>query len=116
MPVVECPVAGCGHKTADTGDAAGAVLLKFHLNTAHSVSPATTHEPTPKLQLDRPRIKAGAGNDDWSHFIRDWQTYKDVCRLTETQCKKVLFECCDDGLKHLMYGQYTQEQQAAARR
>ena len=118
MPTVKCPVPECPYVTADIGDAAGAVLLKFHLDQNHA-TPAPpagrSTEPTPpKLQLDRPRIKAGATSDDWSHFLRDWNTYKEVCCITQSQAKKVIFECCDEDLKHLMYGQYTSEQQDAA--
>ena len=33
MPAVASPVDGCAYVTADAGDAVGAVLLKFHLDT-----------------------------------------------------------------------------------
>ena len=91
MPVLNCPVPDCNYATENVGDAAGAVLLKFHLDTFH----------------------AGATSEDWSHFLRDWATYKDVCKVSVTHANKILFECCDENLKHLMYGQYTSEQQAA---
>ena len=118
MPVLTCPVPGCNHATADVADAGGAVLLKFHLDTAHAAAAppaaaAAAHtERQSKLQIDRPRISAGATSEDWSHFLRDWSTYKDVCRVTDAQAKKIIFECCDENLKHLMYGQYTSQQQA----
>ena len=79
MHVVSCPVDGCGYRTADTGDAAASVLLKFHLDSQDSTSsPSMANEQIPKLQLERARINAGAGTDDWSNFLHDWQTYKDV--------------------------------------
>ena len=114
MPVLNCPVPLCLYQTADVGDASGAVFLKHHLDSEHSSHGRGPQEPTPKIQINRPCIKAGASTDDWSHFSRDWQTYKDVCRLTSGKANKVLLECCDEGLKHLMYGQFTQEQQLAA--
>ena len=38
MLAVTCPVDGCYYMTANTGDAAGAVLLKFHLDTHTATS------------------------------------------------------------------------------
>ena len=114
MPVLNCPVPLCLYQTADVGDTSGTVFLKHHLDSEHSSHGRGSQEPTPKIQINRPCIKAGASTDDWSHFSRDWQTYKDVCRLTSGQANKVLLECCDEDLKHLMYGQFTQERQSAA--
>ena len=69
MPSVACPVPGCDHATDYVGDATAAVLIKYHLDSEHAAAPnSAVAMPTPKIHIDRPRIKAGARTDDWAHF------------------------------------------------
>ena len=117
MAILDCYVEGCPFRTPDTTDANGAVIMGHHLSSAHRPVPeaGAGGQDRSKLRLEKPKLCGGATSEDWSHFERDWATYKDICRVTdESQAKKVLFECCEQGLKHLMYGQYTSAQQEAA--
>ena len=117
MVHMACPVPGCAYVTEDTEAVLVAALLTVHA-TQHAnnaaVPGAAAGGGGPKIQLDRPRITAGSTSEEWEHFQRDWTTYKQMCRITDAHAKKVLFECCDENLKHLMYGQYSAVQQEAA--
>lgn len=46
---------------------------------------------------------------------RDWSTYKSICGLPVNQVNKHLLDCCQEDLKHLLYGEYSPTQLDAAR-
>lgn len=124
MVAVPCPSVGtnCEYVTPDQDAAIVAVHLKFHLETMHPTPPPAQVNPVPptpggagpKLQIDRPRISAGATTQEWDHFVRDWNNYKTLCKVVGGQVNTVLVECCEESLKHLMFGQYDATQQASA--
>ena len=115
MVAVPCPSIGtnCNYVTPDQDAAIVAVFLKFHLDTVHPAAPPAQAPPVPptpggagpKLQLDRPRISAGATTQEWDHFVRNWNNYKTLCKVAGGQVNTVLVECCEESLKNLMFGQ-----------
>ena len=61
MPAIACPAAGYGHNTADVDVAVAAVLLQYHITTAHGPAPAAAVGPDRQKapKLDPPKVKGG---------------------------------------------------------
>lgn len=59
-------MADCNHRTAEVGDAAGAVLLKYHLDTAHPAAAATAKAE----KVVRPEVDKGCSTEDWDYFVK----------------------------------------------
>ena len=117
MPAVACHIVGCDFVTPNVGDAAGGAMIAHHLATDHPIpavgaggaaAPAAPRQDRPKPKVDRPQISAGATSDDWSNFQRNWATFKALCSIPNDQLNKNLLECCEENLKHLMYGEYSE--------
>ena len=110
MPIVRCPFAGCDYATGDVEPAVGGPLLMIHGYTHMPVQappPGGGAGPRPdtvKPKVEKPTITAGASNDEWTNFQRDWSTYKSICGLPANQVNKHLLDCCQEDLKHLLYG------------
>ena len=69
---------------------------------------------TVKPKVEKPTITAGASNDEWTNFQSDWSTYKSICGLPANQVNKHLLDCCQEDLKHLLYGEYSATELDAA--
>ena len=111
MVVVKCPT--CEFRTEDHEPVIAAALLTVH-GQSHAGAQALPAGQGPGPKLDRPSISAGSSTEDWNHFERNWENYKTVCKVTAAQVNTVLVECCEENLKHLMFGHYDSTQQAAA--
>ena len=97
MPAVACPVDGCAYVTADAGDAAGAVLLKFHLDT-HTTTSQQRKQGKPN-KIKTPKLKSGIGPDNFNFWRERWDNYKRVNRLKDVQdIQDQLVNCCETEL------------------
>ena len=83
--------------TADAGDAAGAVLLKFHLDTHTATS--QQHKQGKPNKIETPKLKSGIGRDDFNFWREGRDNYKRVNRLDNVQdIRDQLVNCCETEL------------------
>ena len=104
MPAIDCPVADCDWKTQDLSGEFAAILhtsLSVHVRTAHPqpASDLASESVSTKLKLKPPSIGPGCDPDQWCHFKRQWEMYKKVMKLGNTELATGLFYCCEDDLK-----------------
>ena len=104
MPAINCPVDDCDWKTQDLSGEFAAILhtsLNVHVRTAHPqpASDLASESVSTKLKLKPPTIGPGCDPDQWCHFKRQWEMYKKVMKLGDTELATGLFYCCEDDLK-----------------
>ena len=88
---------GYTYETANIGDAAGAVLLKFHLDS-HTTSSQQRKQGKPN-KIETPKLKSGIGPDDFNFWRERWDNYKRVIRLNYVQgIRDQLINCCETEL------------------
>ena len=88
MVVVDCPRAGCGHRTADVADVVAAVLLGDHLRTAH---------PDPG---EPPTVGRNTSPRAWRRFLASWASYKAAAGLGPAQLPgRLVDRCCRPDLR-----------------
>ena len=75
MPVVNCPEIDCQFDTGDVNDAAGAVLLKYHLDRIHP-APAMSKP----LVFPLPKLKGGVTEDEFKTFEQESSRSLLMCR------------------------------------
>ena len=106
MPMIACPVEGFPYKTANIGDAAGAVLLKFHLDSRTTSSQQRQQGKSNKIET--PKLRSGIGPDKFNFWHEQWENYKRVNRLRDVQdIRNQLVNCCETELYcdlHNMFG------------
>ena len=91
--MIACPVGGCPYEIAGIGDAAGAVLLKFHLDS-HTTSLQQRKQGKPN-KIETPKLRSGIGPDDFNFWRERWDNYKRVNRLDDVQdIRDQLVNCC----------------------
>ena len=94
MPVVNCPEIDCQFDTGDVNDAAGAVLLKYHLDRIHP-APAMSKP----LVFPLPKLKGGVTEDEFKTFEQEWEVFKKSSYVPKAQTTAYLLNTCDQDLR-----------------
>ena len=92
MPVIRCPVDGCGYCTPDQEAVIGAALLNAH-TTTHQ-----TQGPTQAARVEKVKRPAGT-TEDWIYFQSRWGDYTKATKLVGPDRVLQLLECCDEQLR-----------------
>jgi len=66
MPIIDCPIEGCGYATADVEAAVAAALLMVHNNVHTAAAPTLAKQRAPKIE--RPNISRGSSEETWNSF------------------------------------------------
>ena len=68
MPVVQCPIPGCGYVTDDLDAAIVATLITAHCTT-HAPGPVTIAKVE---KVKRPVISTARTSEEWVYFESRW--------------------------------------------
>ena len=93
MPVVECPIPGCGYATPDFDALIVVALLNTHI-AIHTSGQAAKVE-----KVKRPTIAAAGSSEEWAYFESRWSDYVEATRITGKDRVVQLLECCDEPLR-----------------
>ena len=97
MPVVKCPIEGCGYETPDVDAVIAAALI-----TTHATSHQAPSQPTQAARVEkvkRPSISSAGTTEDWLYFKSRWGDYVKATKLEGTDRVIQLLECCDEQLR-----------------
>ena len=110
MTVLSCPLENCSFQTDDVEAVGAAAILNIHY-LAHA-TPSTNVPPTlahageiqrvPDAKgekVKRPIVTSGGTSQDWKYFETRWSDYKIATKITGTDVKVHLLECCDEQLR-----------------
>ena len=94
MPIIQCPIEGCGYETPDVEPVIAAALITTHATSHRTPSGSTQTARVEKVK--RPNVSSAGTTEDWQYF-------KSRCvkatRLEGTDRIIQLLECCDDQLR-----------------
>ena len=96
MRAVKCPIQDCTYETPDLGDAIVAALITAHCIT-HSA--ASTGATVPVEKIKRPTIELAGTKEEWTYFQTRWEDYKEATKISGSQEKTQLIECCSEEMK-----------------
>ena len=103
MPGLRCTVQSCTYSTSsqipDESSVTDKVaLLKIHTDVAHKVT-ASAPQQQSKAKLDPPKLGSGTSQEQWQHFLRNWEMYKKGMQISDTAASPYLFNCLDKDLQ-----------------
>ena len=93
MPAATCPYPNCAYVTDSVDNAVVAIQLTVHGLTHSAIATAKADK------VNRPSIQTGGSSEDWQYFTRRWTGYKAATKITGTDVRVQLLECCDDHLR-----------------
>ena len=97
MPVVKCPIEGCGYETPDVNAVIAAALI-----TTQAISHQAPSRPMQAAKVEkvkRPSISSAGTTEDWLYFKSRWGDYVIATKLEGTDRVIQLLECCDEQLR-----------------
>ena len=90
--ILDC--GSCAYKTKDLPEAAAIAQLNSHTEGTHNNTGGSSRTERKK----RPTIKTEISMQEWTYFLRRWDTYKKSTGITGDTMKSELMECCDEKL------------------
>ena len=103
MTILECPIPGCGFKTADVDVIGAAAILNVHSHTHTNAAHTTAIAPKPNApKLVRPKIHDNSTCEDWNAFLRRWETFRVGSGISDQSASSQLLECTNEKLGNVV--------------
>ena len=103
MPGLQCTVQSCSYSTNsqipdDSSVTDKVALLKIHTDVTHRVASSAPQQQS-KAKLDPPKLSSETSEEQWQHFLRNWEMYKKGMQISDTAASPYLFNCLDKDLQ-----------------
>ena len=90
----KCEYPGCEVVKEATTEEVALGLLQLHQANAHSKRESKQKPP----KVDRPRLTGGSTVEEWTTFVRRWETFKAATDMSPEEAKSQLLACCESCL------------------
>ena len=104
MSGIRCSVPACTYNTSsqipeDSSTADKIAVLKIHSETAHRSASSNVQQS--KAKLDPPKLSSGTSQEQWQHFLRNWEMYKIGMQISDATASPYLFNCLDPKMQSI---------------